>query len=448
MKKIISALDRFFFEEVSASGFGLMRIAWAATVLLFFLTGAPDVVRYYSEAGILPEDLWHLVFRNDHRYTLLTYFTDPTAVVFLWGIFMLCLVCMMIGLWPRVMTITCVLLLFSFHERNLQPLGGGDTVLRCFGFILMIAPEISAFSVSRLEQQWKNWKKKGEYLAPLKTHIWAYRLLLWQFMIIYVTSAWDKLQGTMWLDGTVVEAAFHHTHFVRWPKEVMDSLVWMSPYAGFYTLIWEFAWLLLLVPKSMWDVLPYWWRKHSLKRWLIAGALLFHWGIFVLMDVGSFPFAMTAGLLGLLMAEDFDLYTRIANRTWKGRIYVLFDGTCGLCRRSVFFLMLMDGLDRLTPVDFRDAELKKKYAATVKDEELDRAMHIKMPAYAKASAGRPGAKYFKGFDAFRKMSWHLPWTRVLTPLFYLPGVPPIGRMIYSKIADSRDRCAHGGACKI
>ncbi len=179
MKNFIRHIDRFFFEEISASGFGLMRAAWAATVLLFLLGGTGDIVRYYADVGIMPESLGHLVFRSEYRFTLLTYITDPTAVVALWCVFVICLFCMMVGLWPRLMTVASVLLLFSFHERNLQPLGGGDTVLRNIGFILMIAPELGAFSLSRLERQWKHWHATGEFLAPLKTQIWPDRLLLW-----------------------------------------------------------------------------------------------------------------------------------------------------------------------------------------------------------------------------------------------------------------------------
>lgn len=350
---------------------------------------------------------------------------------------MLCLVCMIVGLWPRLMTIISVLLLFSFHERNLQPLGGGDTVLRNVGFILMIAPEISAFSLSRLELQWKKWKSTGQYLAPLKTHIWPYRLLLWQVMIIYLTSGWDKLQGTMWMGGTVVEATIHHTHFVRWSKEIMDTWVWFSPYACFYTLIFEFGWLFMLVPRETWYVVPMWIRRHSIKRILILGSLGFHWGIFLFMDVGSFPLAMSAAFCGLLLDQDFATFKQMANKRWKSKIIILYDGACGLCRNSIFMLQMMDVLHRIKPIDFRNTTLRSKHAPNIAEADLDRAMHIKMPK----------GGYYKGFDAFRKLSWYLPSLKLLTPLLYLPGVAPVGRMVYTKIAESRNRCAHG-ECKI
>lgn len=435
MKKLITYLHNFFFEEVSASGFGLMRIAWAATVLTFLLGGSADIIRYYSEAGLLPADLGHLVFRNEYRFTLLETITSPNAVIVLWSTFVVTLTCMLIGLWPRLMTVTSVLLLFSFHERNLQPLGGGDTVLRTIGFILMIAPELSAFSIDRLEAQWKHWKTTNTFLPALKTNIWPYRLLLWQIIIIYITSAIDKLNGTMWLDGTVVEAVFHHTHFTRWPMETMNAFVWISPLASFYTIIFEYAWLLLLVPRELWRVLPGRIRKHSFKRWLIASGLLFHWGIFVFMDVGAFPFAMTTAFIGLLLDQDFAALKRLGNTFFSSNITVLYDGVCILCRRSIFTVKLLDHLGRIHAVDFRDTAKKNAVAKELKEADLDRAMHIKMPS----------GRYYQGFDAFRVLTWHLPATKLLTPLLYVPGVAPVGRFIYENIAENRNKCANG-AC--
>ena len=438
MRSIFRAIDRFFFADVTAAGFGLMRIAWAATVLAFLLGSAPDVVRYYSEVGILPADLGNLVFRGQYRFTLLAYITTPGAVVALWSIFVLSLVCMMLGIWPKLMTITSVLLLFSFQERNLQPLGGGDTVLRTAGFLLMIAPEISAFSVDRLEKQWQFWQKTGKFLQPLRMHIWPYRLLLWQLIIIYLTSAWDKTQGAMWGDGAAVAVVYHHTHFVRWPKAFMDSISWTSSYAGLYTLAWEAAWAALLIPKQIWNLIrPQWLYRFSLKRWILLGGLLFHWGIFLVMDVGSFPFAMTVCYIGLLLDEDFAMFTRVLNKHWKGKISVLYDGRCHLCQRSIFAVELLDHLHRVRIVNFRDSTQKNTYAKDISEHDLDKAMHIITP---------DGTTY-KGFDAFRTLTCHLPALRIFTPLLWIPGVAPIGRLVYAWIAEKRSKC-HDGECLI
>ncbi len=239
----------------------------------------------------------------------------------------------------------------------------------------------------------------------------------------------------MWLDGTVVEAVFHHTHFTRYSVETMNRFLWISPFAGFYTLIFEFGWFFMLVPRNLWSVLPRWVRKHSFKRFLILGSLLFHWGIFVFMDVGSFPFSMTTAFIGLLLDTDFEAFRRMGNRFFRGKLLMFYDSVCLLCTRSTFAVLMLDHLGRVQAVDFRNPKLRMKYAPDITENNLDRSMHIKVP----------GDGYYKGFDGFRILSWHLPITRILTPLLYVPGIPLIGRKIYAAIADNRKKCA-GGAC--
>ena len=435
MKTLLRIIDRFFFEEVSASGFGLMRIAWAATTLAFLLGSAPDVVRYYSSLGILPQSLGYMVFRNVYRFTLLDTFTEPIPVILLWSVYVTVLTCMMLGIWTRPMTVTSVLLMFSFHERNLQPLGGGDTLLRNIGFILMLAPELNAFSIDRLEDQWRAWSLKGKLLPALKTQIWPYRLLLWQFLVIYLTSLLDKLQGDMWVHGTAVAAIFHHTHFFRWPRELSDLLTVFSPYVCISFLIYEFSWSLLLVPRNVWSVLPEKIRRRSIKRYILAAGVFFHGTIALLMDVGTFSFVMFTGYLGLLLDRDFAAYKSFFNgkRKKSDSISVLYDGACRLCMRSMFFFLASDRLGRIRAVDFRDPAVRKRFAPDISLGDLDRAMHIRLP----------DGTTFTGFDAFRELAWHLPVFWPLAPFLYFPGVPTIGRMIYAKVAASRDRCADG-----
>ena len=441
-------LDRFFFRRISASGFGLMRIAWAATALIFLLFQWSDVGFFFSDAGIIPSDLFSVAFRGEYRFTLLDTYTTPVAVFGLYLLLLGVLITTMIGYRTRFSTVVTALLLFSFHERNLLPLSGGDTVLRNLGFILMIAPEIRAFSLDRAWKQWKVWEETKELLAPLTMPIWPWRLLLWQFIIIYIASGIDKSTGTMWWDGTAVASALHHTHFARWPMRVMDIVSIASPVLCSATLVFEFGWLLMLVPESLAAELPQYMKRHAVRRSLLLGGVLFHGAIFILMDVASFSVAMLSGYLGLLLTEDFTDLRKWINDPGKGKkatfrqgsgqerqkgnIAVLYDAACHLCRRSMFVLLLCDHLHRLRAVNFRDAMLRKKYAPDIPLKDLDRSMHIKIQASS-----------FSGFDAFRKIANHLPALWPLVPLLYIPGIPPLGRRIYRYIAENRNRCADG-----
>ena len=424
MKRILSLIDGFFFRKISASGFGLMRIAWAAVILVFMLGSASDVVRYWSGVGIIPTMYEHLVLRNAYRFSLLSFITDPIPVVLLWITMLWCVACSMLGIRTRLMTILSFVFLCSFQERNVYILSSGDSLLRLIGFILVIAPTIDAYSLDRLHR--KN-------TAPATMSIWPYRLLLWQYIVIYLTSVSDKLKGELWKNGTSIAAVFHHTDFFRFPKIVADYLTPLS-----HTLTWSWIgysvlWALLLIPKSTWNVFPKRLRQHSLKRFLILGGVFFHGGIFLTMDVGLFSFAMFTGYVGLLLDEDFEVIRKFFNAGRKEKIIVLYDGSCGLCTRSMTILMSLDCLRRLRLINFRDSALRKQYAPDITEKNLDRAMHIRLP----------NGKIFTGFDAFKMLAKHLPALWISIPFLSLPFIGTIGRRIYARIAKRRLRCTEG-----
>lgn len=430
MTNLLNALDGFFFARRSAWPFGLMRAAWAGIALFFLVQQWADVATYYSDEGFLPRDLIYLVTREDWIFSVLNYNGSATYV---WGWYLLMLAafaCCTLGIAPRTSTILSYILLASFHERNAMTLGGGDTVLRNVGFILAISPGIHAFSLHRLRLQYASWRKSRSLLPNATMSTWPYRLVLWELMIIYLTSLWWKLLGDMWMNGTAVGASLHHMVFIRWPYTAMNYLMPFAEYADWSTLAWEASWLLLLIPAALWRRIPG--IGHlPIKRLVIAGGVAFHGSIAVLMDVGVFPFAIGASYLGLLDDEDRAWVKSILDRKQTHPIAVLYDGSCRLCSRSAFLLGLMDAFHHLTLVDFRDAEAKKKYAPQLQESQLDLAMHILLPDQTVQT----------GYDAFRFIAWHLPPLWIAAPFLYLPGVSHLGRRIYAWVAQNRQKCA-------
>ena len=271
-------------------------------------------------------------------------------------------------------------------------------------------------------------------LPPTQMPAWPMRLMLWQLIIIYVATGWDKVLGSMWLDGTAVGSTLLHTHFVRWPLPWMMTLGVGTAVFTYATLIFEFAWLLLLFPNAVLKFMRL--SKGAIKRGLLIGGVLFHGGIFILMDVGSFSAAILTAYLGVLTEEDFTAMRNFWNNLWSKdkhqKIAMLFDGHCGLCQKSVFTLVTLDHLHRLKPIDFHDAERKKQCAADIALKDLDKAMHIRFS----------NKKTLKGFSAAHALTWHLPVFWILAPLMYLPGVSSLGNKIYKRIARNRKKCTH------
>lgn len=425
-------IEHFFFAPRTALSFGLLRILWAATVLLRMLLQAPDIFRYYGASGLLPAFLEPSYIRTEWRFSLLDIFTTPLGVTCVYVALLLFLLLMLIGAMPRLSTIASVLLLFTFHERNPFPFAGGDTVLRLLGFVVMIAPGIEALSWKRYRAQWKHWKTHHRMLAPVRMPMWPWRLLLWQMIVTYGMSVWSKMLGETWRIGTVMPSMLHHPQYSRSIGFVADWLSTASIPLAYGTLLYESAWLLLLIPSVFLARIPLL-REGGLRRLLIGGGIAFHLCIDRLMRVGVFFPAMSAGLLGLLQEEDFLRIRAFLNRTHKGRIAVLYDGHCGFCTKSVFTLRMLDNLHRLTLVDYHDAKARGLVAPDLYYKDVNKAMHIRLP----------DGRTFKAYRAFRALAWHLPVLWPLAPFLYIPGIAWIGERVYARIARKRVRCSHG-----
>lgn len=442
IRRVANVIDGFFFARISTRGFGLMRVLWAFTSLLWMGIQWKDVTEFYSDGGVLPTSMEHLILRSQWRFTMLDWITMPDAVMALYVLMMFCLFCMMLGIAPRISTIASVVILSSFHERNPLPFGGGDTVLRVLGVLLVIAPSIDAFSLKRLTRRVDRWHRDGTQLPDDTMSVWPYRLLLWQMLVLYGTSSWFKLMGTMWTSGTAVASALHHPTFSRLPKHVVDLLTPFTPIVTFSAIAWQMTWLLLLIPKPLVNrVIPH----GMLKRGILLGGIWFHGSILLMMDAGSFSVAMFAAYAGLLVADDFRAARDCINNQWKrpfaktfrpeGSVIVLFDGRCAFCQKSIFLLQTLDALRRLRFVNIYDAAKRKEAAPDIALDHLKKAMHVVTPA-----VGRRKPKAYAGFYGFRQIARHVPAFWIVVPLLYVPGVPLVGSLVYMLIASRR----HGG----
>ncbi len=423
---------RFFFRPIRAEGFGMMRIAWALVILSFFLHQLPSLDLLYGSNGVIGY-AYPDIFRNDWRFSLFDTFNSPAAVRALSSVFILSLLSTIIGFYTRLSVLLSLILLFSFHERNTVILGGGDTVLRLIGFLLLLAPGTTALSLDRLRAQWKEWKRHNALLPPLMQPVWPMRLVLWQLIVIYAMTGLEKLTGEMWRYGSAVITALHHPHFQRLPDVVLDILALFGPLLSWAVIAFELSWMLLLIPRSTLSRLTR--RKNTgsiLKRTLLLFGLLFHFAIFALMRVGSFPQAMIAFYLGTLDNDDLASARKTLNRNQTGKFTMLYDGHCGLCKRTVFWLTLLDWLHRLQFVDYQDAAARKAIAPHLEFADLDKALHLMTP----------DGTVYKGFFAFRFLSWHLPALWLFAPFLYLPGVAALGQRAYGRVAARRKACTH------
>jgi predicted DCC family thiol-disulfide oxidoreductase YuxK len=117
---------------------------------------------------------------------------------------------------------------------------------------------------------------------------------------------------------------------------------------------------------------------------------------------------------------------------------VLYDGACGLCRRSRRTLERLDGAGRLSFVDIHDPDVAAREFPALRWDDLMDEMHVLDPE----------GRSTRGFFAFRTLAGVLPALRALWPLLWIPGVPFVGRRVYRWVARTRGRSCEDGTCAL
>ena len=165
------------------------------------------------------------------------------------------------------------------------------------------------------------------------------------------------------------------------------------------------------------------------RRILPVMAMMMHIGIFLLQRILFLD-------LILLQFVFFD-FTRIRKmigqrlEARRGRIQVLYDGLCPLCRRTVRLLACLDLFVRLEFLDFRGLDLNdfnRTRQLNLKSEDLKEEMYV-------VSRGRA----HRGFDGYRIIALALPAFWPLAPWLFLPGISQLGALAYRHIARNRLR---------
>lgn len=106
---------------------------------------------------------------------------------------------------------------------------------------------------------------------------------------------------------------------------------------------------------------------------------------------------------------------------------LIYDGECGLCNQAVDLLRRWDREHVLRFVPFQDGPAVARFGVAL--PALAAAMHLVFPDGA----------VFAGADAVPELLRVLPGKRWLAPVFRIPGVLPLARRVYARIA-ARRRC--------
>ncbi|HVN89821.1 MAG TPA: DUF393 domain-containing protein [Candidatus Binataceae bacterium] len=114
-------------------------------------------------------------------------------------------------------------------------------------------------------------------------------------------------------------------------------------------------------------------------------------------------------------------------RARPGRLAVLYDGTCGMCRASAEIVRTFDNSDKIDLMNFNDDELRAQFPEIKVDALMDE-LHViddRGNVWCGARAVNEILRYQRGIRGM------LAW------LWYLPGFALLADWQYKRIAASR-----------
>ena len=116
------------------------------------------------------------------------------------------------------------------------------------------------------------------------------------------------------------------------------------------------------------------------------------------------------------------------------QLYLLFDGSCALCRRFADLVGRWDEHGSIGVVDFGDPDVEERFP------QLDLEL-----ASQELTVCEPAGGVFHGSLALERLTRLLPGIRSLSWVYRLPGVVPAVGKLYNTVNRRRKRpCLHCG----
>ncbi len=278
-----SPWDRFLFEPQSTAPMTLVRIGWGALMVLWSLSLLPDVDPFLTTGALryertVPPGSW-----DPLSWTSWT--GAPLAVCLL---LVLAATATMLGWRTRLSAAVAVLCVIALQRANATIFNSGDLTLRLIGISVALSPCGLLWSADG-----RRARRRGA-APPAWRAPWALRLLQLHIALGYALSAWAKLRGNMWHEGTALGMALRIQDLQRFaaPEWLFGQSVLLN-LLTWGTLAFETSFVFLV------------WNRR-LRPWVLGVGVAFHLGIDVFLDVGFFSSALWVAYLAFVFPDVAD----------------------------------------------------------------------------------------------------------------------------------------------
>jgi hypothetical protein len=194
LKQVRALWEHFFFHPADLSMCGLIRIGYSILLLVNVLVWYPNLQEWFGEQGFLPFAASREVV-DSNTLTVFAWLPKTNLVLgCCYCVFIAQIVALLLGLFARLQAVSIFIWLVSFQHRNMLIFDAEDWVFRMLAFYMIFLPIGDYYSLSRY------WKRR-EPAEVAQKPVWPLRLVQIQISIVYISTAWEKLNGQEWIDG-------------------------------------------------------------------------------------------------------------------------------------------------------------------------------------------------------------------------------------------------------
>jgi hypothetical protein len=282
LQRALAAIRLFMSVEHRTIGAVALRVMVGSATLALYAFHLQQRAFLWGSNGVFPRDVSSMFLSLKSSWSLYNLAPNETweSALFILGMVVTAL--FTAGFSTRVTSVLFFVFTFSLYTRNEILLDGGNNLLILIAFFLMFVDSSGKHIPGRSAQA------ANPFVALV--HNLAVVAIIGQVSILYFTSAWAKMMGHMWQDGTAVyyvlrTSEFHLSRFT-------DPII----HDPFLVVALTYGTIILQIgfPFMIWN--------RTLKYPWILGACIFHLGIAYFM--GLVWFSLTMLSCELILIDD------------------------------------------------------------------------------------------------------------------------------------------------
>lgn len=281
LRRIAQQIEAWFFGPADPRAYAALRIGYAVSGLAVLVDMWPLRLSLLARSGMFGG----AGDPGSDPVNVFAWIHGDTAVTMTVLLFAAALVCLALGVLPRLSAILAYLWVASYSATAAIALSGFDTILRVVGFVLVISPTVRTWSLG----------KRGP-VAQKPPPAYGLRLVQWQVFLIYVCTVWLKAPDPFWRSGAAVPY-FLMSIFARHPTTAAAHLGAFGAVLTYGTLLVE-----LSVPFLLWG--------RRTRFWGVALGAGLHLGIAASSELALFTLSMLALYPAYFETQDFDRISR------------------------------------------------------------------------------------------------------------------------------------------